>query len=385
MSRPGWMWEHGTRYDLDAPERDAWLARRGNDPKLSSGQQGYTRFPTKAELRSGGADMVLRGWVPAEPLIRPGMKVLALGSCFAAHFIEWLAENGHEQSGSEDFLVLVRNPLENVAVIAQKIRRAFGEIDSDGLVWIDRSKQRNHATEEKRVAMRKALMEADVFIATISLSEIWCDKLTGEPLWRMMPQHLYDPERHVFKVLSSAENLEALETIERIRARWLPNLKILYTISPLPLAATFRPISPITASTASTAIVRGALDEFLRGRGDQLNRTYFYFPSYELVSSLFSEPFVADNRHLHDQVIEFVFEVFARYYTAGSSAAVTGDAQLSTWPAIPGQADLLYAVEQRNLELQKICDERLKVIEDLKRVCDERLALIERLHKSLNE
>jgi len=37
-------------------------------------------------------------------------------------------------------------------------------------------------------------------------------------------------------------------------------------------------------------------------------------------------------------------------------------------------------LEDRDTKLQRICDERLEVIEGLKRVYDERLALIERLH-----
>jgi GSCFA family len=130
--------------------------------------------------------------------------VLALGSCFAAYFIEWLATNGYKQTFSDPLLVLARNPFENTAVIAQQFRWAFGEVDPHNLFWIDKDRQRNFATEEKRVAMRQAFMEADVFIATLSLSEVWYDKLTGEPLWRVMPTDCHDPQRHAFKTMSFA-------------------------------------------------------------------------------------------------------------------------------------------------------------------------------------
>nr|WP_249794838.1 GSCFA domain-containing protein [Bradyrhizobium sp. Oc8] len=308
---------------------------------------------------------------------------MALGSCFAGHFIEWLAKNGYEQPGGEPFLVLARNPFENIAVIAQQFRWAFGEADPGDLLWADKSKQRNYATEEKRLAMRQALMEADVFIATLSLSEIWYDRLTGEPLWRVMPPKWHDPERHAFKVMSFAENIEALETIERIRAQWLPKLKIIYTVSPQPLGATFRPVSAVTANAASKAIVRGALDEFFRSRGEDLNRIYFYFPGYELVTSMIGDPFLPDNRHIYDHVVDFVLDLFARTFTSNGTSA-TESADLLRWPPIADEQARLSELERRNAELQRVCDDRLAVIDELKRVCDERLALIEKLHGALH-
>jgi hypothetical protein len=382
--RHGWMWDQGASEAPEGGEWEVWKdrARRANSDTYWYNGVARTRFPTKAVIQEAGPESVLKGWIPPEPIIRPGSRVLALGSCFAAYFIEWLATNGYNQPFSDPLLVLARNPFENVAVIAQQFRWAFGEVDPRNLFWIDKDKQRNFATEDKRIAMRQALMEADIFIATLSLSEVWYDKLTGEPLWRVMPTDCHDHQRHAFKVMSFAENVEALETIERIRAQWLPKLRIIYTVSPQPLGATFRAVSAITANAASKAIVRGALDEFLRARGDDLNRIYFYFPGYELVYSLLSNPFLPDNRHLHDYVIDLVLNLFARSYTSTGREAASQGAAAPRWPDGFEQSMLIAELEDRNTELQGICDKRLEVIEELKRICDERLALIERLHRA---
>ena len=380
--RHGWMWDQGAREAPEGAEWEDWndRARRARNDTYWFNGVTRTRFPTKVEIQEAGPESVLKGWIPTEPLISPGSRVLALGSCFAAYFIEWLATNGYKQTFSDPLLVLARNPFENTAVIAQQFRWAFGEVDPHNLFWVDKDRQRNFATEEKRIAMRQAFMEAHVFIATLSLSEVWHDKLTGEPLWRVMPTDCHDPQRHAFKTMSFAENVEALETIERIRAQWLPKLKIIYTVSPQPLGATFRSVSAITANTASKAIVRGALDEFLRARGDDLNRIYFYFPGYEIVHSQLSNPFLPDNRHLHDYVIDLVLNLFARSYTSTGRQAATQGAAAPRWPDGVEERVLITELEDRNAELQGICDERLEVIEELKRICDERLALIERLH-----
>jgi hypothetical protein len=382
--RHGWMWDQGASEAPEGGEWEVWKdrARRANSDTYWYNGVARTRFPSKAVIQEAGPESVLKGWIPPEPIIRPGSRVLALGSCFAAYFIEWLATNGYNQPFSDPLLVLARNPFENVAVIAQQFRWAFGEVDPRNLFWIDKDKQRNFATEDKRIAMRQGLMEADIFIATLSLSEVWYDKLTGEPLWRVMPTDCHDHQRHAFKVMSFAENVEALETIERIRAQWLPKLRIIYTVSPQPLGATFRAVSAITANAASKAIVRGALDEFLRARGDDLNRIYFYFPGYELVYSLLSNPFLPDNRHLHDYVIDLVLNLFARSYTSTGREAASQGAAAPRWPDGSEQSMLIAELEDRNTELQGICDKRLEVIEELKRICDERLALIERLHRA---
>ena len=43
-------------------------------------------YPTKEELRAGGIEALLEGYLPQRPLIDRDSKVIALGSCFAALF-----------------------------------------------------------------------------------------------------------------------------------------------------------------------------------------------------------------------------------------------------------------------------------------------------------
>jgi hypothetical protein len=375
----GWMWVQGGESDIERAEWAEWMEmirlRESGQQWFES--QAFTRYPTKAQVRDAGPEIVVEGWAPPEPIIQPTSRVLAFGSCFAAHFVEWLATHGYNQAYTDSARALMRNPFENVAVIAQQFRWAFGELDANDLVWIDKGKQRILATEERRQALRQALIEADVFVTTLGLSEVWYDTATGEPLWRVMPVDCHDPQRHAFKVLSYAETLEAFETIDRIRVRWLPNIRIVYTVSPLPMRATFRPISPITANSASKAILRAALDEFLRSRPDDLNRTYFYFPGFEIVTALCANPFQPDNSHLYDHVTDLVLDLFARLYVTGNSPASAPGGGLPVWSDAEGEQAVIANLEKRTVELQKVCDERLAVIGQLKRVCDERLAVIE--------
>ncbi len=368
----GWMWLEGGSDRLNELEWDAWQTLPRDQERWFKGDS-FQRHPTREQIHALGPDAVLGGWKPAQPIIGPDTRVIAMGSCFAANFAEWLAANGYNQAFADPVRALLRNPFENVAVIAQQFRWAFGELDPQNLLWIAKDKQRIFATEEKRLIVRQLLSEADVLIVTLALSEVWYDTTTGEPLWRVAPLKLHDPAKHAFKVLSFAETIDAFNQIERIRAAHLPNLKIVYTVSPLNMFATFRPVSALTANAASKAIVRAALDEFLRSRPDDVNKVYFYYPGYEIVTALLRSPFRPDNHHLFDYAIDISLGTFARAYTTIQTDAAPMGGTEAWAEAVEGTARLAQLMRE-NAELQMHCDERLKIIGQLTRQKAEELS-----------
>jgi hypothetical protein len=283
----------------------------------------FRRYPKKSQIRAA-VEGVLEGWIPPAPLIRPESRVAALGSCFAGNFVEWLLAHGYNQPTAQNpHAALLRNAFESPSVVAQQFRWAFGEFDPQTALWFDKNKQLVEPTEERRQALRGLLETCDVLIVTLGLSEVWYDTVSGEPLWRVMPVAYHDPSRHAFRVETVADTIRAFETIADIRARHVPNLKIVYTVSPLRCLATFRAVSAVTANSASKAIIRASLDEFFRSRPAEMNKTHFYFPSYEIVTDVLVDPFTEDQNHLHEHVLAFVLHMFARHYTTLTSDAAT--------------------------------------------------------------
>jgi hypothetical protein len=124
-----------------------------------------------------------------------------------------------------------------------------------------------------RQRTRKAFLETDFFIITLGLSEVWYDEISGGTFWRAVPLNVYDETRHKFRVCTHAETKEKIERIYHLIKKHIPNSKVLFTLSPVPLAATFRPISCITANSSSKAILRAALDEFIRENQTDVNNT----------------------------------------------------------------------------------------------------------------
>ncbi len=381
MTRPpNWLWSNAlsTEEALDAIA----VIERDIDRWAASGR--YRRTPTKSAMRAQGLDAVLDGWRPEAPFIDRSTRVVAYGSCFAARFAEWLIERGINAAlgdGSAD--AIVRNPLENPLTVAQQFRWAFGELDPSGLVWIDQSKIVVQPTPEQRDRIRGILEAADVLLITFGIAEYWLDLASGEAMWRTPLESMYDPARHVHCVATVADVAQALETIERLRASFLPRTKIVFTVSPQKLSGTFRAVSPLSANSASKAIIRAGLDEFLRDHPER-NRALFYFPSYEMVCDVMVDPFEDDNLHLSEWHARKVVSTFARAF---SSIAIEDD---------PGGAvsdeshQSIRALEERCVALQRICDERFAVIreqslavETLQRICDERLGLIRELDQAV--
>jgi len=350
----------------------------GNLDSWYLGTERIHTVPSKADYADRGISTLLDGWLPASTLIHAGTRVIGVGSCFAQYFITWLADHGFNRAADTSaYNALVRygSTFESPAVIAQQFRWAFDEFDAKNALWIGKDRELFEANEERRKLVRETLGRTDVLILTLGLSEVWYDNVTGEPMWRALTKRHYDPARHVFRVETMQDTKRHLEKIEELRQRHLPALKIVYTVSPVRLAATFRPVAAVTANSASKAILRAALDEFLRERPALVNRELFYFPSYEIVHDFFRDAFDVDNRHVTPHVAKQVVNAFARFYCAPEMLAdiqpdAGGDEQVTRL------ADL----ERRIVELQRVCDERQKVIEGLDQAARERLALVEKLH-----
>ena len=362
------------------------------------GSMHYRRIPDKSQLGEGGLGLLGDGWAPDSPLITADTRVVAIGSCFARYFVLWLAEHGFNKSLPDspyNALTRVHADFENAAAIAQQFRWAFDELDSARVTWVGKDKEVFEATAERAKLVRDTLMRTDVLIITLGLSEVWYDRVTGEPLWRAMTVDRFDPERHVLRVESMADTLHWLRTIERLRARYLPDMKIIFTVSPVRLAATFRPVSAVSANSVSKAILRAALDEFLRTEPDKVGRNIFYFPSYEIVSDYFIDPFEEDNRHVSASVAASVIGFFVKTYCSADMSDRTATAMtnpdghleqfirytrnVSTDARSHALLDRIAELEGSVVELQRICDERQAVIQGLAVAAEERLEVINRL------
>ena len=350
--------------DLDFQEPDSWY----------KGEHCH-KFPYG---RPATVEDVLYGWTPQQKIIRADTKVLAFGSCFAEYFVRFLARHGYnrwllpveQHSHSEENLLLALPvTFENIFVIVQQLRWAFNEFTPRTKLWFSKDKRLFEATEERREKVRRSFQEGDVFVITLGLSEVWFDRIENEPMWRTIPAQAYEPGRHVCRLATVAETLASLHEFDGLVDKFLPGKRIIVTLSPIPLIATFRDQSAVTANQASKAILRAALDEFIDDRSVERKSRYNYFPSYEIVFHLFDRPFLPDNRHVRPEVAEAVLGIFSHLYTDLPSGEIQS-------PARNSHTRLL---EQRVGELEIELERKERVIRELDQAARERLALINQL------
>ena len=274
--------------------------------------------PNAENLES--ADAVLRhvvgSWAPPEPLIGPTTAVCAFGSCFAEHISAWLAESNFnvltKQSGEAETTYVVRfgEGLVNSYALLQQFEWAFENKVNEAPLWHGYTTEQFGYDEKIRQRTRDMFDRSDVFILTLGLSEVWYDEKTGGVFWRAVPQKHFDPSRHKFRVSTVEENKQNLRRIYQLIRQYRPSAKIIFTMSPIPLVATFRPVTCITANSASKAILRAALDELIREVVAEGHA--YYWPSYEIVLDVFNDRWHDDRRHVRRQILDYVMTVFER-------------------------------------------------------------------------
>lgn len=145
---------------------------------------------------------------------------------------------------------------------------------------------------------------------------MWYDKKTAEVFWRSIPRDKFDSSRHGFKAISPDENYVNIKKIIELILKYRPGAKIIITLSPIPLVATFRDLPCILSNTYSKSSLRCALDRVYSEYCDQI----FYFPSYEIVLNGFVNNFEPDLRHIKKPILSFIMKLFQNFYCVGGIA-----------------------------------------------------------------
>jgi hypothetical protein len=166
------------------------------------------------------------------------------------------------------------------------------------------------------------IRNADVLVVTLGLIETWRDETTG--IWQNAPPTYYmaraEPERFTLSCTTVAENLAALEEIRAIASRARPGIKIIVTVSPVPLETTFSGVDVFTANLLSKSVLRAAAGEFAAAHGD-----VDYFPAYEMVAgSTRTAAYAKDFSHVRDGIVRAVTGKFLGLYLSDLPDAPPG-------------------------------------------------------------
>lgn len=269
--------------------------------------------------------------------LRGDEKVFCIGSCFARELEAALEARGYEVlslmrdfSHSSNRLRTDRGMLNkyNVATILNELRWAFGEGEAyshelvlvgapDDLLLQDLQLCGGDYADEPERARQfrdsfnrffQLIRQADVVVLTLGLSEVWFDRQTGLHLNSAPSENFVRcyPGRFELHVFDHAQTLAMLQEIDRLLTAHLkPGLRLMVTVSPVPLKSTFRHQDVLVANSYSKAVLRTAVDSFVATRPHAT-----YFPSYEF--ALLSDPAAVwssrDFRHVDPVFIDFIMQ-----------------------------------------------------------------------------
>ena len=276
----------------------------------------HTNFnPSIAQLLVPGAidTYLLKGWLPDEKPITHETKITAFGSCFAEHISNWFTSRNFSVVNKKDeasraYVVSMREGMVNSFVIRQQFEWAWENKVFEEELWHGYDAESFGYDEDVRLETKRLFDQTDLFILTFGLSEVWYDDVTGTVFWRTIPKDVYDPERHRFRVSTVEENRENILAIYRLIRKHRPDAKMLVTLSPIPLIATFRDAGCLSANSVSKATLRVAIDEAMREVGGEGH--LYYWPSYEIVSDVFHLPYKPDRRHMRQEVLDYIMRLF---------------------------------------------------------------------------
>jgi hypothetical protein len=302
--------------------------------------------------------------------IAPSDRVSTAGSCFAQHISRHLRKTGfayfvpesgshlppHEQQALQYGTFSARyGNIYTVRQLRQLFDEAFGRrspavpawlredqrladplrpnIQPDGFSSLE-ALQNSRQTHLSHVC--SVFLESDVLIFTLGLTETWRHRPSGEvyPLAPGVSAGDYDPALYEFVNFSLKETqldlLSFLSDLQQLN----PRIRVLLTVSPVPLIATYEPRHVLVSNTLSKSVLRvaaqAATDAF---------PWVDYFPSYELFAGAHHQGryFQGDLREAAPTGVAHAMRLFASHYLK-ANASFSAPAGAPSGPPASGAA-----------------------------------------------
>lgn len=311
-----------------------------------------------------------------DPVTRPSFgitsadSVVTAGSCFAQHVARHLTQAGFNVLITEHAHPLIPDKyaaqfhygffsarygnVYTARQLRQLLERAYGLFvprtsawPLGGDHWVDPFRPQiqpggyicvAELEEDRRIhleAVRRAVEEMSVFVFTLGLTEAWVDRADGAvyPLAPGVAGGVYDPDRVVFQNFTAGQTGEDLEWSLNFIRRRNPRVRVILTVSPVPLNATAVDRHVMVSTAYSKAALRVAAEEVAGSL-----RHVDYFPSFEIVTSPHagSTYFAEDRRSVTEAGVSHVMRTFLRHYANPGSelASHTSESDHEAQPSV---------------------------------------------------
>ena len=281
-------------------------------------------------------------WSPKFHL-QPADRVVTFGSCFAQHIGRALQKRGFGWHCTEapppelsaevskrfnyDVFSCRTANIYTPTLLRQWLGWAFGEEPVPTEVWeqggrfydpfrpaiepggFASAEEMRRSREVTIKAFARAVRTANYFVFTLGLTESWRNgELDYE--YPMCPGTVagdFDSTRHQFKNLDMFQTISAMNDSLALMRNANRNLRVILTVSPVPLTATNSGSHVMVATMESKSVLRAVAGQLARGKS-----FVDYFPSYEIINAppmqgVFFEP---NRRNVSEMGVDFVMNHF---------------------------------------------------------------------------
>lgn len=298
--------------------------------------------------------VVKPAWNEVDPVVRTKFqlteadRIATAGSCFAQHIAITLVKNGYnyyvtetapegissEQAAASSYgLFSARyGNIYTARQLVQLIDRAYDRFKPCDISWVRRDGQFIDpfrpqvesagfpsiaaviaAREKHFTAVRRMFETMDVFVFTLGLTEAWQAKSDGS-VFPVAPSVVAagldeaDYEFINFSVDEIDKDMHAF--IAKLQAV-NPRGRIIVTVSPVPLIATYEQKHVLVSTTYSKSALRVVAGK-IAGEFDHVD----YFPSYEIITGNFNRGryFEDDLRAVKPEGVEHVMRLFRKHF-----------------------------------------------------------------------
>jgi len=265
-------------------------------------------------------DHILPGHAPETSILSDADVVVTLGSCFAQELREVLELAEFESSN-----FWVPAGLNNTYALLDFVSWSVTGAATHRGFRYERSTKGDIAEwtpQREQTEYHDLFATAKAFVFTLGLAEVWSDRETGKVFWRGVPDEIFDANRHEFRLTTVAENTRNIREIVALIRTINPQAPVVLTLSPVPLQASFRDISCMTADCVSKSVLRVALDDVMSTRPENV----YYWPAFELVKwagSVFDwRAYGADARHVDRYLVDCVVNAFVDSFYGPEAATL---------------------------------------------------------------
>ena len=313
-------------------------------------------------------------------------QVATAGSCFAQHIARTLvrlgfsylvtehAASGDDEAGGYGVFPARFGNIYTARQLLQLFRRAYAVYEPRDVCWqrsdgryVDPFRPRVEEagfatqaalaadTEAHLAAVREMFETCDVFIFTLGLTEAWVSRHDGAvfPLAPGVVASSPDPTDYVFKNFTVGEvEADLLAFIDLLR-RINPAVRMILTVSPVALMATYEDRHVLVSTVYSKSVLR-----VVAGSVSAARANVAYFPSYEVITGPHGgrAMYEDDLREVRPEAVQHVMSLFAKHYLGSGPVAAPAPAMM----AAPIQALDQAASLQEFLNTQAvICDEEM--------------------------